>query len=625
MVTGHAYSPDGPWQEELEANFPFQETDDQLTAIDAVKNDMESDQPMDRLICGDVGYGKTEVAVRAAFKAIMDGKQVAVLVPTTVLAQQHYRTFSQRLRSFPIRVEMLSRFRTPAQQRKIIEGLRVGAVDLVVGTHSLLGRDLEFKDLSMLIIDEEQRFGVAQKEQLKQIRTEVDVLTLSATPIPRTLHMSLSGIRDMSTINTPPKERLPVHTVLSEYDDVIVRQAIQRELNHQGQVFFVHNRVRGIRSLAERIQRLVPDASVAVGHGQMGERELENTMMQFADGEIDVLVSTTIIENGLDIPNANTIIINRSDKLGLAQLYQLRGRVGRSSRRGYCYLLYDKNMPLSFDARRRLSAIIESSEELGAGFRIAMRDLEIRGAGDLLGARQHGQIDSVGFDLYTRLLAQAINEAQRKKEVFEKAVRSEERASTGSATGAGGEEVIATQPPHEAYHSTDTAFDISDPLAAPVTLDLPVDAKIPTYYIEDEDLRLQIYRRVAGLTSNEAIDEMRRELIDRFGIVEETKSIPEELETLLFQIRVKMLAQAAGVQNIGRELDQLVVRSESLENMNRKAMQRRLQMGLGHLEDDNFIPEEAARVARRAIYLPVDEAGRWRMTLIRTLEIMAFG
>lgn len=625
-VTGHAYSPDGPWQEELEANFPFQETEDQLTAIDAVKNDMESDQPMDRLICGDVGYGKTEVAVRAAFKAIMDGKQVAVLVPTTVLAQQHFRTFSQRLRSFPVRVEMLSRFRTPAQQRKILEGLRSGHVDLVVGTHSLLGRELDFKDLSMLIIDEEQRFGVSQKEQLKQLRTEVDVLTLSATPIPRTLHMSLSGMRDMSTINTPPKERQPVHTVLSEYDEVLVRQAIQRELSHQGQVFFVHNRVRGIRSLAERIQRLVPDASIAVGHGQMGERELENTMMQFADGEVDVLVCTTIIENGLDIPNANTIIINRSDKLGLAQLYQLRGRVGRSSRRGYCYLLYDKNMPLSFDARRRLSAIIESSEELGAGFRIAMRDLEIRGAGDLLGARQHGQIDSVGFDLYTRLLAQAINEAQRKKDVFDKAVRSEEREAGGKDIVAAPQPDSPTTPqPHEAYHSTDTAFDINDPLAAPVTLDLPVDAKIPTYYIEDEDLRLQIYRRVAGLTSTEAIDEMRRELIDRFGIDSETKSVPEELENLLFQIRVKMLAQGAGVQNIGRELDQLVVRSESLENMNRKAMQRRLRMGLGHLEDDNFIPEEAARVARRAIYLPVDEAGRWRMALIRTLEIMAFG
>ena len=639
LVTGHAYSPDGPWQEELEASFPFQETDDQLAAIDEVKRDMESEQPMDRLICGDVGYGKTEVAVRAAFKAIMDGKQVAVLVPTTVLAQQHYRTFSTRLRPFPVKVEMLSRFRTPAQQKKILEGLREGKVDLVVGTHSLLSRELEFKDLSMLIIDEEQRFGVAQKEQLKQLRTEVDVLTLSATPIPRTLHMSLSGIRDMSTIHTPPKERQPVHTVLAEYEDVLVKQAIQRELSHGGQVFFVHNRVRGIRALADRIQRLVPDATVAVGHGQMGERELEETMIRFAEGDVDILISTTIIENGLDIPNANTIIINRADKFGLAQLYQLRGRVGRSARRGYCYLLYEKNTPLSFDARRRLAAILESSEELGAGFRIAMRDLEIRGAGDLLGARQHGQIDSVGFDLYTRLLAQAINDARKKKEIFEQAVAREERDQTGAPDAAAGTEEAGTEadaakaesakaafikPGEEAYHSTDVAFDVHDPLAPPVTLDLPLDAKIPETYVDDEALRLQMYRRIAGLTSAAAIDEMRRELIDRFGLDDETRSVPIEVEELLYQIRIKILAQHAGVQSIGHELDQLVVRTEVLENMSRATLQRRLRMALGHLEDATFIPEDAARVARRAIYLPIDDDSKWRTALQRTLEIMAY-
>ena len=575
--------------------------------------------------------------MRAAFKAILDGKQVAVLVPTTVLAQQHYRTFSRRLANFPVKVEMLSRFRTPAQQARIKQGLADGTVDLVVGTHSLLADSVEFKELSMLIVDEEQRFGVAQKERLKQLRTNVDVLSLSATPIPRTLHMSLSGVRDMSTINTPPKERQPVHTVLAEYDDTLVRQAIQRELNHNGQVFFVHNRVRGIRMLADRIQRLNPEAVVAVGHGQMGERELEETMMRFADGDIDVLVCTTIVENGLDIPNANTIIINRADKFGLAQLYQLRGRVGRSSRRGHCYLLYEKNQSLSFDARRRLHAIMESSEELGAGFRIAMRDLEIRGAGDILGARQHGQIDSVGFDLYTRLLAQAINEARRKKEVFDQAEAKAEAKADVQTTGEqdAADEVAqpsdhaVTESPSQPFTPAtpspeESPFDLNDPLAAPVTLQLPIDAKIPTSYIEEEDLRLQLYRRIAGLTTVEAIDEMRRELIDRFGPDPETKSVPEAVENLLFQIRVKMLAQQAGVEKIGRELDQLVLRSDVLENMNRPAMQRRLRIGLGHLEDETFVPEEAARVGRRAIYLPVDDEGRWRTALLRTLQIMAY-
>ncbi len=618
LVTGHAYSPDGPWQEELEASFPYEETDDQLDAIEDVKADMESEKPMDRLICGDVGYGKTEVAVRAAFKAILDGKQVAVLSPTTVLAQQHYRTFSERLRRFPVKVEMLSRFRTPAQQKRVREGLRTGAVDLVIGTHSLLGKEVEFKDLSLLVIDEEQRFGVVQKERLKQLRTNVDVLTLSATPIPRTLHMSLSGVRDMSTINTPPRDRQPVYTVLSEYDDVLVRQAIQRELNQRGQVFFVHNRVRGIQMLADRIQRLVPDARVAIAHGQMAERRLEEVMIQFAEGEIDVLVCTTIIENGLDIPNANTIIINRADRFGLAQLYQLRGRVGRSARRGHCYLLYDKHMKLSFDARRRLSAIMESSEELGAGFRIAMRDLEIRGAGDILGARQHGQIDNVGFDLYTRLLAQAINEARRKKEIFEDALkRGTEREDQEAKTRE------RTPFPHPDSPPAATSFDLDDPLAPPVSMQLPIDARIPTYYVEDDNLRLQMYRRIAGLTTAEGIDDMRRELIDRFGVAPGTSSVPEEVENLLFQIRIKMLALQAGVEKIGRDRDQLVLRSKALKEMNRTAMQRKLRMGLVHLEDDVFIPEEAVRVGKEAIYLPVDEAGYWRTALQQTLEIMA--
>jgi transcription-repair coupling factor (superfamily II helicase) len=647
-ITGHVYSADSPWQEEMEAAFPYQETDDQLVAVDAVKRDMESDRPMDRLICGDVGYGKTEVAVRAAFKAINDGKQVAVLVPTTVLAQQHYRTMSSRLARFPVRVEVLSRFRTPAQQQKVIDGLQQGAVDLVVGTHRLLSQDVAFKDLGLLIIDEEQRFGVAQKEQLKQLRMKVDVLTLSATPIPRTLHMSLSGIRDMSTINTPPKERLSIHTVLAEADDVLIKQAIQRELNRKGQVFIVNDRVRDIHLLAERVRRLAPEAIVGVGHGQMAERELEEVMMRFADGDIDVLVATTIIENGLDISNANTIIINRADHFGLAQLYQLRGRVGRSAQRGHCYLLYDKHKPLSYDARRRLEAILESSEELGAGFRIAMRDLEIRGAGDILGARQSGHIDSVGFDLYTRLLAQAINEARRKKERFEKAVETQEGAEAGvEAVESLGDGVVgadasleksqspaAIQPqsptssiPPSPSSSEELPFDLEDPLQPPVQLDLPLDARIPMTYIEDEELRLQLYRRIAGITHPEALEEMRRELIDRFGKDMQTGAVPEEIDNLFFQIRIKILATRAGIDRIGRDMDNLVLYSEALENLDRRTMERRLRLGLGTIsaDDASFVPEDAARVGRRAIYLPIDEAGQWRQALARTLEIMAVG
>ncbi len=635
LVRRHVYSPDGPWQEEMEASFPFMETDDQLRAIEAIKQDMESDKPMDRLVVGDVGYGKTEVAVRAAFKAIVDGKQVAMLVPTTVLAQQHYRTISSRLSHFPVRVEMLSRFRTPAQQEQIIRGLQDGSIDFVVGTHRLLSNDIAFKDLGVLIVDEEQRFGVGHKEKIKQLRAQVDVLTLSATPIPRTLHMSLSGIRDMSTINTPPKDRLPIHTVLSEFDDVLVQQAVQREINRKGQVFVVNDRIRGLQYLADRIQHLVPEASIAVAHGQMPERELEDIMIAFAEGEYDVLVATTIIENGLDIPNANTIIINRADHFGLAQLYQLRGRVGRSAQRGHCYLLYEKGSALSYDSRRRLAAIMESSEELGAGFRIAMRDLEIRGAGDLLGARQHGHIDSVGFDLYTRLLAQAINDAKRKKERFEKAVQEQDELGEPISVEAASEELTLESPivePEMGAHngsepkhrSAPTAFDVNDPLAPPVTLDLPIDAKIPQLYIADDGLRLQMYRRIAGITQLEDIDEIRQELIDRFGEDEETDSVPEEVENLLFQIKVKIVALRAGVEKIGRELDQLVLHSEALENMNRQAIQHRIRQGLGQLPESHLSPDEMARVARRAIYLPVDEEGHWRTALLRTLEVMAY-
>lgn len=649
VARGHAYSPDGAWQDELAASFPYEETDDQLRAMEAVRQDMESERPMDRLICGDVGYGKTEVAVRAAFKAIMDGKQVAFLVPTTVLAQQHYRTLSARLSRFPVRVEMLSRFRTPAQQESIIRQLANGSIDLLVGTHRILSEDLTFKDLGLLIIDEEQRFGVAQKEKLKQLRTQVDVLTLSATPIPRTLHMSLSGIRDMSAINTPPKERLPIHTVLAEYDDVLVRQAIERELARGGQVFVVNDRVRGIEALADRIQHLVPEATVDIGHGQMAERQLEDVMVRFAQGEFDVLVATTIIENGLDIPNANTIIINRADHFGLAQLYQLRGRVGRGAQRGHCYLLYDRHKPLSYDARRRLSAIMESSEELGAGFRIAMRDLEIRGAGDLLGARQSGHIDSVGFDLYTRLLAQAINEAKRKKQRFDAALQepgvvdatdreSTAEATTGAETPAvpvNGVPVNGAQRPAQTPSSDapkpnlaelENAFDVENPLAPPVQLDLPLEAQIPETYIPEESLRLQMYRRIAGMTHFESIEEMRREMIDRFGTDDETGGVPIEVENLFYQIRVKILAVRANVQNIGRELDQLVIRSEALENINRAGLERRLRQAFGSRAQPiaRSMDEAIPRVARRAVYLPIDEEGQWQTALVRTLEILAY-
>ncbi len=572
LVPGHAFGEDTPWQRELEASFPYVETEDQLVAIEAVKHDMEKPRPMDRLICGDVGYGKTEVALRAAFKAVMDGKQVAILVPTTVLAQQHYETFVERLRPFPVNVEMLSRFRSRAEQRRVIEGLANGTVDIVIGTHRLLSRDVTFKDLGLVIVDEEQRFGVAQKERLKQLRTEVDVLTLTATPIPRTLHMSLTGVRDLSTIDTPPEERLPIRTMLAEYDETLIRQAILRELDRGGQVFFVHNRVQGITQIARRLERLVPEARFGIAHGQMRERELEQVMLQFARGEIDVLVCTSIIQSGLDIPNANTIIINRADQFGLAQLYQLRGRVGRSAVRAYAYLLYDRGKRLSPEARRRLETIVEASE-LGAGFQVAMRDLELRGAGELLGARQHGHIAAVGFDLYCRLLAQAVQEARERMER--------------------GEEVH----PEEVEES----LLLEDPITPTVSLDLPLPSAIPESYVPDSGLRLQLYRRMAGLTSVRQVEDMEKELVDRFG------PIPPEVENLLYQVRVKILAVRAGVQAIAREEGHLVLRSESLEHADRDELQRRLG--------------RRARVERRAVWLPMRDS--WQSDLLRVLELMA--
>ncbi len=513
VVAGHAFSPDTEWQRELEASFAYIETEDQQRVIEDVKADMERARPMDRLVVGDVGYGKTEVALRAAFKAANDGKQVAILVPTTVLAQQHYNTFAERLAPFPITIEMLSRFRSDKEQRDLVEKIKVGAVDIVIGTHRLLSDDVQFKDLGLLIIDEEQRFGVVHKEKLKQLKQQVDVLTLTATPIPRTLHLSLSGARDLSTIETPPEDRLPIRTYIAEYDDRLVRDAILRELDRGGQVFFVHNRVRGIHIIAEQVRQLVPEASVAVAHGQMPEEQLELVMADFAAGRYDVLVCTTIIESGIDIPNANTLIVNHADQFGLAQLYQLRGRVGRSAARAYAYFLYPPHQPLGADARERLQSIAEASE-LGAGFQIAMRDLEIRGAGEILGARQSGHIAAVGFDLYCRLLASAIE--SKKSQVPSAAAR-------------------------------------TDLELAPV-IDLPLRAHLPEDYVPESALRLKLYRRLADIRQETQVDEIARELEDRFG------KRPLEVENLLYLLRLKVAALGAHLAAIALEDERIVIR-----------------------------------------------------------------
>jgi len=510
VIPGLAFSPDSPWQQELEASFPYVETPDQLEAVQAIKEDMEKARPMDRLVCGDVGYGKTEVALRAAFKAVMDGAQAAFLVPTTVLAQQHFVTFSERLSAFPVKVDVLSRFRSEKEQREVIAGLKQGTIDIVIGTHRLLQKDVAFKNLGLVIIDEEQRFGVAHKEHLKQMRKEVDVLTLTATPIPRTLHMSLAGVRDMSTMETPPEERLPIKTYVAEYDERLIREAILRELDRNGQVFFVHNRVRSIHRVASRLAELVPAAAIAIGHGQLPEEQLEQVMLDFTQGKIDVLASTTIIESGLDIPNVNTIIVNDADRLGLAQLYQLRGRVGRGTNRAYAYFFYAKGKRLTPQAQRRLKTIFEATE-LGAGFRIAMKDLEIRGAGNLLGAEQSGHIGAVGFDLYTRMLAEAVEELR----------------------GGGVKKAPALPPP---------------------TIDLPLAARIPEDYVEDLDARLTLYQRLAKLSSLREIDEMVEELEDRFGL------LPQAARNLLYAVKVKLLAMEAGVESVARENGELVIK-----------------------------------------------------------------
>jgi len=491
------FSPDTPWQREFEAAFRFEETPDQLRAIEDVKADMERERPMDRLVAGDVGYGKTEVALRAAFKAVADGRQVAVLVPTTVLAQQHFHTFSDRFTAFPARVELLSRFRTPKEQKAVVEGIRTGAVDVVIGTHRLLSKDVAFRNLGLLVVDEEHRFGVVHKERIKQLRASVDALTLTATPIPRTLYMSLAGVRDLSVIETPPIDRLPIETMVTAFSRNIIKDAIQRELTRGGQVFFVHNRVQSLPSMTAFIQGLCPEARVLMGHGQMGERELESVMVKFVDGQADVLVSTAIVESGLDIPASNTIIINRADRFGLAQLYQLRGRVGRERQQAYAYLLVPAAGSVDETAQRRLQ-VIEEMTELGGGFRLAMRDLEIRGSGNLLGAEQHGHIAAVGFDLYTKLLAEAVRELR------------------GEPGGAPIEPVIT----------------------------VGVEALLPDAYVPEVNQRLGIYQRLTDLAGDAEITEMRAELADRFG------TPPPAVEALLDVVGLRALARRLHAERV---------------------------------------------------------------------------
>lgn len=564
IVSGYSFSKDGPWQKELEASFPYIETEDQIRVLGEVKLDMECNQPMDRLICGDVGYGKTEVALRAAFKAVMDGKQVAMLVPTTVLAQQHFNTFRERLAAFPVEVEMLSRFRSTQQQNDILFRLALGSLDIIIGTHRLLQADVEFNDLGLLIIDEEQRFGVTHKEYLKQMRTEVDVLTLTATPIPRTLYMALTGVRDISTINTPPEERLPIITHVGSYSPRLVRQAILRELERGGQVFFVHNRVQTITAMRSHLGKIVPEARIAIAHGQMDENTLSSRMEQFTAGEIDVLLSTSIIESGLDIPNANTLIVDRADTFGLSQLYQLRGRVGRGAQRAYAYFFKHRRKKPTRDGRQRLETIAENIQ-LGAGFSIAMRDLEIRGAGDILGTRQHGHIVAVGFHLYTRLLAESVSRLRKDRGL----------------------------PPDP----TAVTMDLLRPL---VSVDLPINAGIPSEYVPDKNMRIRLYRRIADLRSLPEIDAIFEEFTDRFGIP------PKPVRNLLFQLKIKLLAEIAGISSVTFESNQIVLR----------------------YRDEQLPPDlppdlpPQVRIGKTALWMAYKSLTNWREDLLKLFDIL---
>ncbi|MGH7698305.1 MAG: DEAD/DEAH box helicase, partial [Candidatus Dormibacteria bacterium] len=504
---GHAFPEDSRWQQELESSFPFQETRDQLLVLEDIKRDMESERPMDRLLCGDVGFGKTEIALRAAFKAVEGGYQAAVLVPTTILAQQHHLTFKERLAAFPVVVEQLSRMRSDEEVQSVLAGLAQGTVDIVIGTHRLLQRDVRFKNLGLVVLDEEQRFGVLQKERLKQLRAAVDVLSLSATPIPRTLHMALAGIRDLSVVRTPPEGRLPIRTYVTAKEQGLVQDVIRRELARQGQVYYVHNRVQTIQREREWLAQLVPEARLGVAHGQMDEAALAAVMVAFMAGEVDVLCCTTIIENGLDIPNANTLVVDDATRMGLSQLYQLRGRVGRAGQRAYAYFLYDPSRSLTEQADRRLD-VVSDLQDLGSGFALALKDLEIRGAGNVLGEAQHGDIAAVGLEMYNHLLRQSVLAAQ-------------------------GQE-LAESP-------------------AQVAVSLPVPALIPPAYIPDERLRLRTYQQLAEATTEAALEEAGRNLRQRFG------PRPEAVENLLLALRVRLRAAAAGVQAVETDRDDLVV------------------------------------------------------------------
>ncbi len=559
-ASGHAFSPDSAWQHEMEAGFPFVETEDQLRVIGEVKTDMHSHKPMDRLVCGDVGFGKTEVALRAAFKAVQDDFQVAVLVPTTVLAQQHYDNFSARLSAFPVKVEMLSRFRSKAQQQEIIERLTSGEVDIVIGTHRLLSADIGFRRLGLMIIDEEQRFGVKHKEHFKKLRARLDILTLTATPIPRTLYLSLSGIRDISMIQTPPEERLPVITRVGSWDDRQTRLAIMRELERGGQVFVVHNRVQTIQSMRHRIERIVPEASIAVAHGQMAPRTLEKVMSEFSHGEYDILISTSIIENGIDMPRVNTLIVDRADFFGVAQLYQLRGRVGRSAQQAYAYFCYTPGS-LTEEARSRLETLAENSQ-LGAGFQIAIRDLELRGSGDILSTRQSGHIASVGMHLYTEMLQQAVKDQ-----------RGGSRDSKGEMAPASSRERLI--------------------------IDLPVPAYLPTDWIPEMALRLQLYRRIGNIQNLDEVAAMQQELSDRFG------ALPSAVEGLLYQIKVKVLAQALRATHVRLPRQHVLIRLPYLATVKREL----LALTLGDDID----------VTRTEVQIPAED-GLWQERLLVILE-----
>ncbi len=545
VTPGYAFSKDSIWMKDLEGAFPYEETPDQKAAIQKVKEDMEASRPMDRLICGDVGYGKTEIALRAAFKAACDSKQVAILVPTTILAQQHYDTFKKRFAAYPINVEMLSRFRTKKEQTQILKKLKEGEIDIIIGTHRLVSKDIEFKDLGLVVIDEEQRFGVSQKEFLKKLRARVDVLTLTATPIPRTLYMALTGVRDISNINTPPYERVPITTYVGPYSEKIVKQAINRETERGGQVFFIHNRVQSIYAVCNYLQRLVPNARIGIAHGQLAEKQLSSVMDQFYKGEIDVLLCTSIIESGLDVPNANTLIVSRADMFGLAQLYQIRGRVGRSNQRAYAYFFRQKSHKPTEAGLERLEVIAENTQ-FGAGYTIAMRDLEMRGAGEILGSRQHGAIASVGFHLYTRMLAQAVRSVKEVK----------------------GIEV------------DDEALGITREMAYlfnPISVELPLNIGIPESYIEDDQVRIKLYRRMASVSREKELDALSAEFIDRFG------PLPVEIENLIYQIRVKIIAERIGLTAVVKENNDIVLKFPNLprgiEKRDLPAVSSRIRVG----------------------------------------------